>query len=182
MGMKKVKLRKGLLKIIPILTLISTLIVFAGCAGGSTSDLSIGSKAPDFELFDLEGTIHKLSDYKGTPVLLNFWATWCGPCRSEMPHLEVVYKEWKDKGLTFFAVNVGERSTDVISFMDYFGFSMPVLLDNAKTVMRKYGVSGIPTTYFIDDDGIIQGRVPGAFPDRESIEKYVTKLFQQGID
>ena len=87
--------------------LISALIVFAGCVGGSTSDLSIGSKAPDFELYDLEGTIHKLSDFKGTPVLLNFWATWCGPCRSEIPHLEGVYEEWKDKDLTFFAVNRG---------------------------------------------------------------------------
>ena len=178
MRMEKTILRKGLLKTVPLLMLISALIVFAGCVGGSTSDLSIGSKAPDFELYDLEGTIHKLSDFKGTPVLLNFWATWCGPCRSEIPHLEEVYEEWKDKDLTFFAVNVGEGSSDVTSFMDYYGFNMPVLLDNAKTVSRKYGVSGIPTTYFIDEDGIIQNRVVGAFPDRESVEKYVTKLFQ----
>ena len=64
------------------------------------------------------------------------------------------------------------------SFMDYFGFNMPVLLDSVKTVSRKYGVSGIPTTYFIDEDGIIQDRIVGAFPDRESVEKYVVKLFQ----
>ena len=178
MRMENTILRKGLLKTVPLLMLISALIVFAGCVGGSTSDLSIGSKAPDFELYDLEGTIHKLSDFKGTPVLLNFWATWCGPCRSEIPHLEGVYEEWKDKDLTFFAVNVGEGSSDVTSFMDYYGFNMPVLLDNAKTVSRKYGVSGIPTTYFIDEDGIIQNRIVGAFPDRESVEKYVTKLFQ----
>jgi thiol-disulfide isomerase/thioredoxin len=176
--MKNTTLRKGLLKIIPLLLLITALLVFAGCAGESTSDLSIGSKAPDFELYDLEGEIHKLSDYKGQPVLLNFWATWCGPCRSEMPHLEEVYEEWKDKGLTFFAVNVGESSTDVTSFLDFFGFNMPVLLDSARTVSRKYGVSGIPTTYFIDEDGIIQKRIVGAFPDRESVENHVIKLFQ----
>ncbi|UCC16166.1 MAG: redoxin domain-containing protein [Dehalococcoidales bacterium] len=165
-----------------VFIVIAALVIFTGCMGESTSDLSIGSKSPDFELYDLEGNIHKLSDYKGTPVLLNFWATWCGPCRSEMPHLEEIYGEWKDKDLTFFAINVGESSVDVISFMDYFGFSMPVLLDSAKTVSRKYGVSGIPTTYFIDEDGIIQSRVAGAFPDRERIEKYVTRLFQQGTD
>ena len=161
-----------------MLIVISGLLIFAGCNGGNTSDLSIGSKAPDFELYDLDGDAHKLSDYRGKPVLLNFWATWCGPCRSEMPHLEEVYSEWKDEGLTFFAVNVGESSTEVIPFMEYYGFNMPVLLDNARTVMRKYGVSGIPTTYFVDEDGIIQNRVVGAFPDRESIEKYVTRLFE----
>ena len=171
-------LRTGWLKAMGLLILLSTFIVFTGCTGGSTTDLSIGSKAPDFELYDLEGKLHKLSDYKGTPILLNFWATWCGPCRSEMPHLEEVYENWKDKDLIFFAVNVGESSTDVTAFLDYFGFNMPVLLDNAKTVSRKYGVSGIPTTYFIDEDGIIQNRVVGAFPDRQSIEKYVTNLFQ----
>ena len=171
-------LRKGLLKIVTLALLISTLIIFVGCAGENTSDLSIGSKAPDFELYDLEGNIHKLSDYQGTPVLLNFWATWCGPCRGEMPHLEEVYAEWKEKDLTFFAVNVGESSTDVTAFLDYYGFNMQVLLDSARTVSRKYGVSGIPTTYFIDEDGIIQNRVVGAFPDRETIEKYVTSLFQ----
>ena len=171
-------LRTGWLKAMGLLILLSTFIVFTGCTGGSTTDLSIGSKAPDFELYDLEGKLHKLNDYKGTPILLNFWATWCGPCRSEMPHLEEVYENWKDKDLIFFAVNVGESSTDVTAFLDYFGFNMPVLLDNAKTVSRKYGVSGIPTTYFIDEDGIIQNRVVGAFPDRQSIEKYVTNLFQ----
>jgi thiol-disulfide isomerase/thioredoxin len=95
-----------------------------------------------------------------------------------MPHLEDVYEEWKDDGLTFFAVNIGESSTDVVSFLDYFGFTMPVLLDSAKTVSRRYGVSGIPTTYFIDEDGIIQNKVVGAFPDRESVESYVVELFQ----
>jgi peroxiredoxin len=174
----KTALRKGLLKIVLLFLLISVLIIFVGCAGENSSDLSIGSKAPDFELYDLEGNIHKLSDYKGTPILLNFWATWCGPCRGEMPHLEEVYAEWKEKDLTFFAVNIGESSTDVTAFLDYYGFNMQVLLDSARTVSGRYGVSGIPTTYFIDEDGIIQNRVVGAFPDRETIEKYVTSLFQ----
>lgn len=172
------KSRASLYKAILLLMLISVLIIYTSCTGESISDLSVGSKAPDFELYDLDGSIHKLSDYKGQPVLLNFWATWCGPCRSEMPHLEDIYEEWKDNELIFFAVNVGEGSNDVTSFMDYYGFNMPVLLDNAKTVSRKYAVSGIPTTYFIDEDGIIQNRVVGAFPDRESIEKYVMRLFQ----
>ncbi len=178
MGVIVNKISKDMQRALPFLMLISVLFVFTSCTGESTPDLSIGGKAPDFELYDLDGNIHKLNDYKGQPVLLNFWATWCGPCRSEMPHLEEVYKKWKDDNLVFFAVNVGESSTDVTSFMDYFGFEMPVLMDSTKIVTRKYGVSGIPTTYFIDEDGIIQNRVVGAFPDRETIEKYVVKLFQ----
>lgn len=165
-------------RILPVFVLLLVVLVFSGCAGEISSGLSPGSKAPDFELYDLEGNIHKLSDFKGTPVMLNFWATWCGPCRSEMPHLEDIYSEWKDKDLVFFAVNVGETSSDVREFMEYYGFTMPVLLDGAKTVSHKYGISGIPTTYFIDGDGIIQDRVVGAFPDTESIETYLTKLFQ----
>ena len=176
--MKNIKARRVLVNVLLVLMLFVVITVFTDCSGESTSDLSIGSKAPDFELYDLDGDVHKLSEYKGSPVFLNFWATWCGPCRGEMPHLEDVYEEWKDDGLTFFAVNIGESSTDVISFLDYFGFTMPVLLDSAKTVSRRYGVSGIPTTYFIDEDGIIQNKVVGAFPDRESVESYMVELFQ----
>ena len=176
--MKNIKARRVLVNVLLVLMLFVVITVFTGCSGESTSDLSIGSKAPDFELYDLDGDVHKLSEYKGSPVFLNFWATWCGPCRGEMPHLEDVYEEWKDDGLTFFAVNIGESSTDVVSFLDYFGFTMPVLLDSAKTVSRRYGVSGIPTTYFIDEDGIIQNKVVGAFPDRESVESYMVELFQ----
>ena len=176
--MKNIKARRVLVNVLLVLMLFVVITVFTDCSGESTSDLSIGSKAPDFELYDLDGDVHKLSEYKGSPVFLNFWATWCGPCRGEMPHLEDVYEEWKDDGLTFFAVNIGESSTDVVSFLDYFGFTMPVLLDSAKTVSRRYGVSGIPTTYFIDEDGIIQNKVVGAFPDRESVESYVVELFQ----
>jgi thiol-disulfide isomerase/thioredoxin len=176
--MKSNTVRKVFSMVLPVLMLIFVISVFTGCSGESASDLSIGSKAPDFELYDLDGDVHKLSEYKGSPVFLNFWATWCGPCRGEMPHLEEVYEEWKDNNLTFFAVNIGESSTDVVSFLDYYGFTMPVLLDSAKTVSRRYGVSGIPTTYFIDEDGIIQNKVVGAFPDRESVESYVEELFQ----
>jgi thiol-disulfide isomerase/thioredoxin len=176
--MKNIKARRVLVNVLLVLMLFVVITVFTGCSGESTSDLSIGSKAPDFELYDLDGDVHKLSEYKGSPVFLNFWATWCGPCRGEMPHLEEVYEEWKDNNLTFFAVNIGESSTDVVSFLDYYGFTMPVLLDSAKTVSRRYGVSGIPTTYFIDEDGIIQNKVVGAFPDRESVESYVVELFQ----
>src|SRR4030043_650264 len=113
--MIKTILRKGLFKAVPILVLIPVLIVVAGCAGGSTSDLSSGSKAPDFELYDLSGNVHKLSDYEGTPVLLNFWATWCGPCRSEMPYIQEIFEDedWSAKGLVILGVNIAESASQV---------------------------------------------------------------------
>ena len=178
MRIKNSIVRKNLLKTVPLLILITALLIISGCAGEGTPSLSIGSKAPDFELYDLEGTIHKLSDYQGQPVVLNFWATWCGYCRVEMPYFEEIYEDWEDDGLILFAVNVGESASLAQSFMDYYGYTIPVLLDSAKTVSRRYAISGYPTTYFIDEDGIIQDRVPGAFPDVETLEKYVVKLFQ----
>jgi thiol-disulfide isomerase/thioredoxin len=167
---------KSVLSGTAVTVLLSAVLLFTGCSAEETAE--VGSKAPDFELYDLEGNIHKLNDYKGSPVLLNFWATWCGPCRSEMPHLEDIYNEWKYNDLVFFAVNVGESSSGVKAFLDEYGFAMPVLMDGAKTVMSRYGISGIPTTYFIDKDGIIQDRVVGAFRDKETIEDYLVELYR----
>jgi len=156
--------------------LFAVMIAATACSDGTASGTGIGDKAPDFELKDMDGTQHSLSDQKGSPVLLNFWATWCGPCRSEMPHLEDISKEWKDDGLVFFAVNMAESAPGVQEYLDYFGFTMPVLLDTARTVATSYNIAAVPTTYFIDKDGIIQDKVVGAFPDKESIEKYLEKL------
>lgn len=132
--------------------------------------------APDFQLKGLDGKIYTLSGFRGRPVLINFWATWCGPCRGEMPYLEEVYRDWKEKGLVFLAVNIGESASDVREFMDRYGLTMPVLMDTSRAVAGKYNITGIPTTYFIDSDGIIQNKVAGAFPNKASIEKYLGKL------
>ena len=132
--------------------------------------------APDFQLPNLEGQTISLSDLKGKPVLLNFWATWCGPCVSEMPYLQEIYDEWSGKGLVLLTINGGESSSKVSKFMQNQNLSLPVLLDTKQDVFRRYNIMGIPTTFFIDKDGIIQEKVIGAFPNKAEIEKRLSKI------
>jgi len=139
----------------------------------SAEDPSVGNPAPDFQLSDLDGKTVSLSDFQGKPVLLNFWASWCRPCRVEMPHIQQVNEEWADKGLVVLAINTGETPSEVKKFMRDYELSLPVLLDTKRVVTEKYEVWSIPTTIFIDKDGIIQAKVIGAFTDKAAIE---TKL------
>lgn len=118
-------------------------------------------QAIDFNLKDLTGRPSSLSAYKGKVVFLNFWATWCGPCRAEIPSMEQLYTELKDEGFTIVAVNSQEPLEQVSAFVDDMGMSFPVLLDSAGKVGAVYGVRAIPTTYIIDPRGAIRGRMVG---------------------
>lgn len=118
----------------------------------------------DFELANLQGLNEKLSDYKGQVVFLNFWATWCGPCRSEMPAMEEVYRELKDDGFVILAVDLAEETQTVQDFVDDYGLTFPVLLDQTGQVGGMYDARSIPTTYLVDRDGNILGRAIGARP------------------
>jgi thiol-disulfide isomerase/thioredoxin len=169
--------QKRLIRGILLIFMLLLLPIITGCSVGTTG-LNAGDIAPDFKLDGLDGKTYILSNFRGSPVLLNFWATWCGPCQGEMPYLNDIATEWADKGLVVLAVNVGEGKPGVQDFVDYYGYSMTVLLDTASAVSSKYDITGIPTTYFVDEDGIIQKRVIGAFQDKESIEQYLTDLVQ----
>ncbi len=136
----------------------------------------VGKLAPDFKLQNLDGQSISLSDLQGKPVLLNFWATWCPPCRAEMPYIQQIYEEWSDKGLEVLAIDIGESSSKVKEFLQSQGLSIPVLLDTEKNVAQEYNITGIPTTFFIDKDGIIQEKVIGAFPSKGAIEKNLSKI------
>lgn len=158
-----------------ILLLLVLTVLVSGCEGESTGS-GVGDRAPDFELKDLSGKVVSLSDLRGSPVMLNFWATWCGPCRSEMQYLENIYETWSEKGLVFFTINCGESIMSVKDYLESQSLSLPVLMDSLRTVMYRYDVSGIPTTFFIDKNGIIQDMNVGAFPSEESIEEYLNDL------
>ncbi len=136
----------------------------------------VGNLAPDFQLQNLVGQVISLSDLNGKPVLINFWATWCPPCRDEMPDLEKIYEEWSDKGLMLLAINVGESPALVKEFLETHNFSVPVFLDTERSVSEKYNITGIPTTFFIDKHGIIGGKRVGAFSNKEEIEGYLGKI------
>lgn len=118
-----------------------------------------GNVAPDFQLRDIWGESVKLSDFRGKKVILNFWTSWCPPCRSEMPDLQKYYASSDEEDFTIVAVNVTaeERGQeDVINFVNEFHLQFPILMDEKKEAAQTYHVIGYPTNFFIDEDGVIQ--------------------------
>ena len=139
----------------------------------AAEDLS-GQTAGDFTLVDLQGKKHRLSDLRGKVVMLDFWATWCGPCRRQMPLVEKLGSEMKDKGLVTFAVNQGESSEGVRKFLEKNNYGTTTLLDQKSEVGRQYKVSGIPTLVIIDRDGKIAAHYVGVRNEetlREGLKK-----------
>ena len=127
--------------------------------------------APDFTVFDADGNEVKLSDFFGEPIVLNFWASWCPPCKSEMPHFNEVYNDVKDD-VTFIMIDLvdGQRETikDGQEFIDEAGYTFPVYFDTEQQAAYTYGISSIPTTLFIDKDGNIVKGFTGAI-DKETL-------------
>lgn len=120
-------------------------------------------EAPDFTLSDMDETAHTLSDLRGNYVLVNFWATWCPPCRKEMPSLESLYQKYRDKSFRVLAVNQWENPDHVFSYMgqlDVFP-TFPILFDPKSEVSERYGVRGLPTSFIIDPQGLIIYRAIG---------------------
>ncbi len=117
--------------------------------------------AVDFSLDRLSGGTTSLGDLAGNFVFLNFWATWCPPCRAEMPSMEVLYQELKDRPFRMIAVNINEDQKTVQGFVDEFGYTYPILLDRDGNVSTNYGVRGIPTSFFIGPDGTVLGMLVG---------------------
>lgn len=120
------------------------------------------SPATGFSLATPDGKTIALAQLQGNVVFLNFWATWCPPCREEMPAMERLHKEFKDQGLAILAVDVDESPEQVARFMAEFRLSFPALLDEDAEVSSRYGVRGLPTTFLIDRSGRIVGTTLGA--------------------
>jgi len=131
----------------------------------SVASSEINAPAPDFTLKSLgggqSGENLKLSEFRGQVVLLNFWASWCGPCREEMPILNDVYEKYKDLGVVVLGVNVESDPSLGQTFLKKTPVTFPVLLDTDNSVSEAYGVDAMPTTILIDRDGVIQQRHKG---------------------
>ncbi len=124
---------------------------------------TIGSQAPEFRLMDMNGRSVALSDMQGKVVLLNFWATWCGPCRVEMPSMEVLYQSYRDKGLEILAVSVDEQGPAVTRpFQEDRGLTFPILHDRDYQVGLLYGARSLHRTYIVARKGTIRERVFGS--------------------
>ncbi len=134
--------------------------------------------APDFTVYDLEGNAVKLSDYAGKPIVLNFWASWCGPCQSEMPDFQEKF-EALGEDVQFLMVNMtdGARETvDIASaFIEEKGFTFPVLYDTDLDAANTYGAYSLPTTYFIDSQGSAIARATGAI-DGDTLQRGIDMI------
>ena len=124
-------------------------------ADGSVSAPELNSVAPNFSLTTLEGTTITLDSLRGGPVLINFWATWCEPCRVEMPYLQEFYEAHQSSGLRVLAVNLGETPDIIRTWVDDFGLTFDILLDPQQSLAVLYQIRGQPSTFAISPDGII---------------------------
>lgn len=137
--------------------------------------LQVGNVAPDFALSNLEGQTVRLSDLRGQAVLVNFWATWCGFCLFELPEMQSAYDAHRDQGFMVWAIDVREEAQAVRTFADDLDLSFPILLDEQGEVTLRYRVRGLPTTLFIDRDGVILGVQIGPV-DKEWIEQHLAQV------
>ena len=138
-----------------------------------------GFVAPDFELETLDGRTIALSDLRGQVVLINFWATWCPPCRAEMPAIQQVYERYRDQGFEVLAVNLQEQDAQMSAFVEERELTFPILPDRDGSVSNVYRVTSIPTTFFVDRTGTIQEIIVGGPLPHALIESKVTALLAQ---
>ena len=136
----------------------------------------IGVLAPDFSLKNQAGQTVKLSSFQGKPVLLNFWATWCGPCQSEMPSLEALYQKYKDKNFVVLGVSLDEDGWPAIQeFLKQVPVTFPILNDNGETISELYHTFRIPESYLIDASGKISDKIVGP-------QDYTQPIFSEKIE
>jgi len=138
--------------------------------------------APDFTAVDWEGNEVKLSDYRGTPVVLNFWASWCPPCKSEMPHFNKVSEEYEREELIFLMVDLVDGQREKVEtgkeYIEDNQFTFTVLFDTHQEGAITYGVRSIPSTLFIDKDGYIQAGVEGAI-DEDTLRRGIALIYEE---
>ncbi|MFJ7746027.1 thiol-disulfide oxidoreductase ResA [Peribacillus sp. NPDC097295] len=161
-----------------ILLLLGAALVFAlytNFTKDKNDSLQKGNEAPNFVLTDMEGTEHKLSDYKGQGVFLNFWGTYCKPCEYEMPYMESQYQTYKDKGVEILAVNVGESEYSVNEYAAKHNLTFPIMIDKGREVENAYRVDILPVTFLIDKEGTVIDIITGALTE-EIIQKHMERI------
>ncbi|MEW6245539.1 MAG: redoxin domain-containing protein [Nitrospirota bacterium] len=141
----------------------------------------VGTPAADFSLTDLDGRTHSLSQYRGQIVLVNFWATWCKPCTTEMPAMQATYDRLRDKGFVVLAVNELEDEAKVRDHIRTYGHTFPVLLDRDNRVANQFGVFGLPVSVFIDGSGVVQEYIKGGLLTEQKIIEVLSRIRAAGV-
>ena len=164
--------------VIALLVALVGLPAFDGWSMGSRVP-TVGMQAEDFRLTDLEGKSQSLSQYRGKIVLVNFWATWCKPCTTEMPAMQAVYNKLRDKGFVVLAINELEDDAKVREHIKQYGHTFPVLMDRDNKVANQFGVFGLPVSVFIDQEGRVQAFIKGGLLTEQKIDEIVARIQKQ---
>lgn len=138
-----------------------------------------GSIAPNFVLQSVDGDRIELKDLKGKGVFLNFWGTWCGPCKQEFPYMANQYEVFKDRGVEIVAVNVGESNIAVKNFMESYGVNFPVAMDKDRQVTEAYDITPLPTTFLINPEGKVIKVIKGTMTER-NVYEYMNLIKPKG--
>ena len=162
-------------------TVVSRVPSAVGAPLSSSPSPREGFLAPDFTLDTLDGKKVTLSELRGKIVIINLWATWCPPCRAEMPALENAYEQYKDSGVIILGLNVTNQDSerDIPPFVKEFGLTFPILLDRDGSVSALYQLRGLPTTYFVNREGIIRTVVVGGPMNETFIRSKIEALLQE---
>ena len=170
------------MKIIVLSVKIIIIYLLAGSVGvaadqaKSIYQIEKKSIAADFTLKDVEGKSHKLSDYRGKVVMINFWATWCPPCRYELPSMQRAYEKLKRSDVEFLAINLGEDADTIFTFTADYPVTFPLLMDLDSSVSNMYPVIGLPTTYFVNPEGYLVYRAIGSreWDEKQMLDKIMS--------
>ena len=144
-------------------------------ATGRSGMTRIGKPAPQFAMKLLGGGEFQLSDHEGRPLVINFWASWCPPCRQESPAFERQWRRYRDTGIQFVGVDIQDDISDAEAYVREFGLTFPNGLDPDGKITIDYGVIGLPVTFFVGSSGMVEGRWVGAIPE-EKLEEWVKTL------
>ena len=146
----------------------------------SASALELGQVAPDFTLKSMAGTNLNLAEQRGKIIVINFWASWCGPCRKEMPVLQKFYEKYQDLGVSVWGVNVEQENQAGRDFLADLKLTFPILFDETNTISANYQVEAMPTTIIIDRDGVVRYAFQGYKPGYEKkYAKAIKKLIRE---
>jgi peroxiredoxin len=147
--------------LITLLLILFASFSLAQQSGKGLTKLPDAPQAPDFVLTDLDGNQHRLSDYRGQVVIINFWATWCPPCRAEMPSMQRAWVQLEKEGILMFGIDVGEDEETIFQFTANYPVEFPLLMDSDSSVINHWPVRGLPTTFVVDPKGRIVYRAIG---------------------
>lgn len=161
--------------ILAVLTLAIVYTVYAAATKDKVNIVKVGMAAPDFELVDLNGDKHRLKDYAGQGVVLNFWGTWCEPCEREFPAMTRQYESMKHDGVQIIAVNFAQSDFEVSKYVKNMGMTFPVAIDKTKSVFTAYNIDPLPTSIFINPQGNVDRIVTGEMSEAQ-IASFMTSI------